>query len=853
MLRATLKSLLGRKLRLTLSALAVVLGVMFVSGSFVLTDTLSRSFDDLFRGIYSTVDVQVATGGQTGNEFEEDEVPRTIPASTLARVEAVPGVADAVGQISSDGARLIGSNGKVVASFGPPSLGEAWTGENELVQLRPGGRGPVADHEIAINADLAAKAGVKVGDQVAVLTREPKQSFTLVGIFGYSGGRDTLGGVQVVAFTEKAAQRLMLGEADTYTSISVAAADGVAPETLRDRIAAELGPSYSVKTGEELGAAAAASFKAVLDIFNNVLLGFAGVALFVGAFLILNTFSIIVAQRTRELALMRAVGASRRQMIGSVLIEAVVIGLLASVLGLAAGFGVGRLLAYLFSSLGGGGLALAGVTLPAAAVISSFVVGLLVTMVAAVLPALRASRIPPMAALQDVATPDRPLTKLSVSGAVITAAGGAVLGMGLAGRLGDATPTLWGVLGGALAVFLGVALLTPLISRPVVSALGRLTGRWVPGVLGRRNAGRNPRRTGITAAALMVGVALVTAVGVVLQSATVSFTQSTEHTVRAELYIGGEQMSDRPPSFDAAILSRAEQVPGVDQVLGVWWTSAVVNGERDGVYALHNPAALGPVFGVTATEGTIDAIAPTQLLVDDETAAELGLHTGSTVTIGLTRGEPSTFTVSGVYTKVDGYVHGFIVSEAVRERFAIPQPQEAYLKLEPGANVAGTLPAVRALLADSPEVDAVDRATMISQEVGEVDTLLRMVQILLSLAILIAALGIINTLTLSVLERTRELGLLRAVGLGRTHTTAMVTVEAVVISVFGALLGMGVGIGLGAATVRAFRDEGFSTFSLPWSDLGLYVGVAAVIGVVAGLLASIRAVRINVLGAIAHE
>ena len=245
MLRATLKSLLGRKLRLILSALAVVLGVMFVSGSFVLTDTLSRSFDDLFRGIYSTVDVQVGAAGETGNEMEDSDVPRTIPASAVATVRAVSGVANAVGEVSSDGARLIGVNGKVVSSFGPPSLGESWTGENDLVQLRPGSRGPTSDNEIAINADLATKAGVKVGDQVGALTREPKQQFTIVGVFGFSGGRDTLGGVQMVAFTEHAAQRLMLGESDTYTAITVTADDGVSPVAVRDAIAAELGQNYS--------------------------------------------------------------------------------------------------------------------------------------------------------------------------------------------------------------------------------------------------------------------------------------------------------------------------------------------------------------------------------------------------------------------------------------------------------------------------------------------------------------------------------------------------------------------------------------------------------------------------------
>ena len=853
MLRATLSSLLARKLRLILSALAVVLGVMFVSGSFVLTDTLTRSFDDLFRGIYATVDVQVGPAGQGGASMDDNDIAtETIPASVVDKVRAVPGVASATGEVISDGARVIGANGKVVSTFGPPSFGEAWTGTNELVQLREG-RGPTADNEIAINADLAKKAELKVGDQVGVLTREPKQMFTLVGIVGYSGGRDTLGGSQSVMFTEPVAQKLMLGESGVYTGISVKAADGTTPEALRAALAAALGPEYSAKTGTELGAESSAAFKSVLDIFNNVLLGFAGVALFVGAFLILNTFSIIVAQRTRELALMRAVGASRRQMIGSVITEAVVIGLLASVLGLAAGFGVGRVMAALFANFGGGGFALASVGLPAAAVISAFAVGLIVTMVAAVLPALRASRIPPIAALQEVATPDRPLTKLTVSGAVIGIAGSVLLGVGLSGRMGDST--LWGVLGGGLAVFLGVALITPLLSRPVVAALGRLTGRWVPGMLGRRNAGRNPRRTGITAAALMIGVALVTTCGVILTSAKASFTQAVEDTVHADIYIGADQTGAMPPTFDPRVLGQAAQVPGVRQVLGFWEDEGgKVDGQGSELTAVHNAAALGPILGLTATAGRVDTLGEGQALVDEATAASRQLTVGSTVEITTARGAGKSYTITGIYPSTDwSYLYGFILPESARTGFAVPQARSAFIALDPGVTVAETLPKVRALLADSPEVDAVDRATMIENESGGVDTLLNMVQILLSLAILIAALGIINTLALSVLERTRELGLLRAVGLGRLHTTAMVTVEALVITVFGALLGMGVGIGLGAAAVRAFKDDGFSTFSLPWSQLSTYVVAATVVGIVAGLLASIRAARINVLAAIAHE
>ncbi|HET8658468.1 MAG TPA: ABC transporter permease, partial [Micromonosporaceae bacterium] len=534
MLRATLSSLLARKLRLVLSGLAVVLGVMFVSGAFVLTDTLGRSFDGIFSTVYSATDVEVSGEPKVAlAETEGEQVLPNMPADVVERVRSVPGVADATGVASADGARVIGANGKVVTSFGPPRLGLNWTGESQLVQLREG-RGPAAPDEIAVNAALARAAGIKVGDRVGVLTLQPKRTFTLVGIFGYSQGRDTIGGVQTVAFTTPVAQELMLGEPNVFTSVEVRAADGVTPEQVRDRVAAALGNGYVVKTGTELAAQSSAEFKEALRFFNYVLLGFAGVALFVGVFLILNTFSIIVAQRTRELALMRAIGAGRRQMVGSVLLEALLIGLLASVLGLAAGVGVGALLAWALGQFSGG-LELVGVGVPAAAVVSAFAVGLLVTVVAALLPAVRASRVAPVAAMHDAATPDRPLTRVTVAGTAVLAAGGAALGLGLSGNAGDAT--LWTVLAGVLVSFVGVALLTPVLARPVVSVLGRLFSWSVPGKLGRLNSGRNPRRTAITAAALMVGIALVTGVSVILSSVTKSFDKLARDSVQAEIFV----------------------------------------------------------------------------------------------------------------------------------------------------------------------------------------------------------------------------------------------------------------------------------------------------------------------------
>jgi len=847
MLRATLKGMLSRKLRLLLSGLAVVLGVMFVSGALVLTDTLGRSFDQLFAGVYAHTDVQVHGEPRVAvSEFEGEVVPANLPADTVERVAAVPGVASARGLVEADGARLIGPDGKVVTSFGPPRLGINWTGEDKLVQLREG-RGPAAPDEIAIDAALAETAGVSLGDRVGVLTLEPRQDFTVVGIFGF-GERDSLGGVQFVAFTDEVAQRLMLGEPDVWTAVDVRAAEGVSPEQLRDDIAAVLGDGYQVRTGAELAEEQSASLKEGLRFFSYILLGFAGVALFVGVFLIINTFSIIVAQQTRELSLIRAVGASRRQVLGSVLFEATVIGLVASVLGLAAGYGVGALLAALAAGLST--VPLAGVSMPAAALIGGLAVGVLVTLVAALLPAVRASRIPPVAAMQHAATPDRPLTLLTVAGALTLAAGGTVLGLGLTGRAGG--QELWAVLAGVLVCFIGVALLTPLIARPVVSLLGRPFSWSVPGKLGRLNSGRNPRRTAITAAALMVGVSLVTGFGVVLASAKESMGELATETMDADLVISGDYAGPRPPTFDPAVLDRAAALPGVAQISAIAIDLAEVDGQRGYVTAVYDLAAARDMFHLEPTAGSLEPLAPGELVVDARTADEYGLTLGDTVQTQLSRGEPHTYRVVGLYEWTP-LVSGFILPQEATADFGIPQPTLGFVTVTDGAATSQVRAQVAELLADSPEVAVTDQSAFIDQQTSQLDGVLTMIQILLGLAILIAVLGIINTLVLSMLERTRELGLLRTVGLSQTATIRMVTVEAVVISLFGALLGVTVGVGLGAAVVRALADEGIDRLALPWSDMAGYVVLAGLVGVIAALLPAVRAARTNVLGAIAHE
>ncbi len=850
MIRATLKSLLSRKLRLLLSGLAVILGVMFVSGSFVLTDTLTRSFDQLFSTAFANTDVQVAAQPKLPEgDFEDSErVTATLTPSDVDRIRAVDGVASANGVVFGEGARLIGSNGKTVASAGPPRFGADWLSQVDEVELREG-RGPAADNEIAINAALANAAGVKVGDQVGVLTLQPRKTFTLVGIFGYPGGRDSLGGSQLVTFTVPVAQELILGQPGTFSNVDIEAAPGVTDEQLRDRVAAALGDGYLVKTGQQLAEDEASALGEALKFFNYILIGFASVSLFVAVFLILNTFSIIVAQRTRELALMRAIGASRNQVIGSVLLEAVAIGLLSSVIGLALGIGVGALLARVFSNFGAGGLELAGLGVPMAAWISAFAVGIGVTMVAAMIPAIRAARMPPVAAMRDAATPDRPLTRLTVAGGVVLGLGVGALTLGLTDNAGD--QGLWAILGGVLLAFVGTALLTPLVARPVAGLIGRLFAFSVPGRLGRLNAGRNPRRTAITAAALMVGIALITGINTIFVSAKQSVTKVAEEQAKVDLIVSGDPSAGLA-KFDPAVLDQTAALPGVASVSGLYQDAALVNGDRTFVGAFSNEAAIPGMFSLTAKAGSIGSIADGQVIVDETTATDQRLSVGSPVTVQLVRGDPIHLTLSGIYAKSD-LLQGFVVPLSAAQNFTQPQPSTGFIQVEPGASIPTIRSQVDTLLKDSPEVSVGDRSEFIAQQTAAVDQVLLMVQILLALAILIAVLGVINTLALSVLERTRELGLLRAVGLNRAQTMRMVTVEAIVISVFGALLGLAVGVGLGAAVVQALHDQGITDLALPWSQMITYLILAGFVGVVAAVLPAIRAARTNVLQAIAYE
>jgi putative ABC transport system permease protein len=847
MLRATLKSLLSRKVRLILSGLAVVLGVMFVSGAFVLTDSLGRSFTALFDGIYANIDVRVTPvsnlTGDTG-PGTDDRGDIVVDQSTVDKIKAVPGVASVNPGVIADGVHVIGSNGKVVGSVGPPRFGVDWPSRQSSTVLRQG-RGPTADNEVAINAALAKTGGLTVGEPVKIRgIQGGTKTYQLVGTFGYLDGADSIGGSQMVAFTLPVAQDVMLRQAGVFSQVIITDAAGMTPDQVKANVAAALGPKFAVQTGTELAKQSADQFQQALSFVNYVLIGFAAVALFVAIFLILNTFSIIIAQRTRELALMRAIGANRGQVIRSVLIEALAIGLFASIIGLAAGFGVGALLATLFTSAtGSGGLTLS-LGLPASAVISAFLVGIGITVIAALVPAVRAARIPPVAAMREAATPDKPLTRLTIFGGAVFVVGAVLLSVGLAG----AGNVLLEILGGVLLTFVGAALLTPLIARPASALIGRLFAWSVPGQLGRLNAGRNPRRTAITAAALMIGVALITGIDTIVTSAQQSLTTVANEQAKVDLLINGDQGS----TFDPGVLTKTQQISGVRSVSGLYEDVGSVNGHLTGIGVFSDMSVVPEMFTLAPNAGDISHVGPGQVVVDQNTANGDHLHLGSTITVQLVRGGPHQLTVSGIYDKSD-LLNGYFVSPDLIQDFHLPEPALGFIQLQPGASIDSVKTQVAALLADNPDVSVGDRQSYLDQQASQANSVLNAIQILLALAILIAVLGVINTLALSVIERTREIGLLRAVGLGRGQTMRMITVEAVVISVFGAVLGLVVGLGLGAAVVYALHDQGISQFAAPWGQMITYLILGGVIGVVAAVLPAIRAARVNVLQAIAYE
>ena len=841
MIRATFKSLAARKLRLILSSLSIVLGVSFVAGAFVLTDSLGKVFDDLFSTVSRNVAVDVR--GDTVTSGDQGDVRALLPDNLVTTVRNVDGVKEAQGQVQGL-AQLVSKKGKVVSTGGAPQFGFNWY-DSSLLQSGQivKGKAPTGPDEIAINQGLADRSDYKVGDKAPVLTDAPLKTYTIVGIVTFDGKKSFAGETEVFFDTPTAQQVLNLE--GKFTEITVAADSGVSETDLRKRVAAVLPAKTQAITGQALAKEQSSDVKQGLGFFNTFLLVFATIALFVGAFIIFNTFSMLVAQRTRELALMRALGASRGQVNRAVVLEAVIVGFLSSVIGLAAGVGVAIGLKALFGVFGAQ-LPDGPTVVELRTVIAAFAVGTLVTTVAAIMPARRASRVSPLAALREAATPDRSLKRQTIIGGIVLVLGAAAMTKSLR----DGGLQLLGL--GTLLAFIGIAMLSPLVSRPIASGVGRVFSRRLPGRLGRENAVRNPRRTAATAAALMIGLARISAVTVLGSSLKASVAKTISGAVGADFVLNTQSSG-----FPDAALQQAAQQPGVKEVAGVKVdgmqlcdNTSCSHARQVGVTAFPS-SALGDLVKITPVDGSV-SLKPDTLLVAERAAKSDKLKPGDTVRVQFSRSEPRELTVGGTF-KTNDLIGDFLVDASHAKDFSDQRNVAGLVSVDAAKDVPAVRKELDKSLAGYPNIDVQDQSDFVAQTKAQVNQIVTIINILLGLSVIIALLGVVNTLALSVIERTRELGLLRAIGMARRQMKRMIRVEAVLICTFGGILGLVVGSVFGVALQQALKGSGVTELGFPVVTLVVYLLCAALAGAMAAALPARRASRLNVLQAIATE
>ncbi|WP_026931710.1 ABC transporter permease [Glycomyces tenuis] len=846
MLRATLKGMAARKARLALTSLAVVLGSAFIAAALVLTASIEATVNDLSGDSYDGVDVLVQP--LEPETRGERLVREGVTAETLAAVEDVDGVASTSTTVSWM-INAIGENGKIVGALAP-TMAVNWSDESAARELREG-REPSADGEVAVSAKFVTDSGLGLGDTVTAYSLTTDQTeYEIVGVYGYAGGRDSNNGNTELAFTTAEAQRLVFEGQDVYSAVAVHAAVGVDADELLAEVEAVVGAEAQVITKAEYDEETSAETAEATSLIGNFLLGFGGVAVFVSVFLIANTFTIVIAGRLKEIAMMRAIGAGRDQIVRSVLTEALVLGSIGAVVGTAVGIGGGAALTSAASNFMLDTADVA-VSVPITAVIAALAVGIGVTILSALVPAVRASRIPPVEAMREAAKADKPITGLTVTGAVLTLIGAALIALGLTENLGE--QNLLGAGVGAGLVFIGVTLLTAWLARPLVAALGLLWSGSFAGRLGRRNAARNPRRTAVTAAALMIGVALVTATATLLTSVKASLSQVYEDTVAAELFVTGPVTSAVPASFDPALMDEIRGVDGVEAAAELYYDVADIDGTEQRVNASTDLTGVVELFGGEVAEGSIADLAGDEIAMNATAASSVGVAVGDTVAVTFSRGtEAHEFTVAAILEDNEN-TDGWYVSPAYAEEFYTPKPTTALVDVVDGGDVDAVASEVETILADEPTVSVQNHEEFTAQVTVFYDFAIIAIQLLLGLAMVVAVIGVINTLVLSVLERTRELGMLRAIGMTRGQTTRMVTVESVTIALFGALLGIGVGLGLGWALQQALAETGVDVFAVPtWLIIG-YLAAAVLVGLLAAIAPAVRASKVDILGAIAYD
>ncbi len=848
MLTATLRSMVAHKLRLILTTASIALGVALLAGTMILTSTMGMAFDMLFGKIASGTDVVVRAEAPYTETQGVGTNRGPISASTLDAVRGVPGVAAAEGSVQGY-ALLTDTEGRAITTNGgAPTNGYSMPADEELrgdVELLSGHE-PTNSHEVAIDATSAEDHDIALGSTIKILFQGPTREFTVVGTVGYGDGITDLGGTTSAYFDTATAQKVV-GQPGMFDRIDVRGADGISQAALADRLSRVLPDGTEAVTGKSVAAENAAAVKENFKIVGIIFGIFAGIALFVGSFIIWNTFTMTVTQRSREIALLRAIGARRRQVLGSLLLEALGLGVLASAAGFALGIGVAQGLSWLMDALG---LALPFTTLQLelSQVLVCLAVGTGVTVLAAIVPARRATTVLPIEALRESA-PGAEKSSLvrGVVGFVVTGAGAAAL---LVSLYGDGGMKLFGA--GLAAAVLGVVIALPVAVRPLAALIAApLRLRGLPGELAQQNATRNTRRTSATAAALMVGLTLVVSMGVFASSLKASFSDVLADQVDADLYVVAS--STQAEGFSPSVVAAVAAVDGVDQVSANGWGQARFEG-ADHSYSAIDPSNAERIANLKLSAGSLADLGEDDVMVADSVAQDHGWSVGDTVKAEFAETGRHRLNIAAIYGAKGWISDDYVVSLPAQRALAGPQlVTGSFVTIDEGADIGVVQDAIDAALADHPDATVLDRTGFEKRASGFIDTLLTFMTVMLALAVMIALLGIVNTLALSVFERTRELGLLRAVGMTRSQVRAMVRWESAVISLIGAVSGAALGIGIGLAMSQILKDEGIKSISVPIGQIAVYVAVAAVAGILAAVGPARSAAKVDVLRAVVTD
>jgi putative ABC transport system permease protein len=857
-IRASLKGMAGRKLRTALTMLAIVLGVAMITGTYVLTDTMTSAADALSGQSYAGVDAVVSSR----QAFEPDEQesfsePLPLPADTVRAVERVPGVQTASPEIT-DFAKLV-KDGEPLSAEAPPfAVGfngsDPAAAELSPFQLREG-EWPSGPTQVAIDAGTAEREGLGLGDRVGLQARGEAREFEIAGTITF-GSVESIGDATGAVLDLPTAQEVFdkRGQVD---SILVAAEPGVSSDELRRRLADALPPTAQVESAEEQDRFGLEGLQEFIDIIQTALLAFGGIALFVGAFIIFNTLSITVAQRSREFALLRTIGASRRQVLLAVVAEALVIGLLASGLGIGAGLLLAKGLNSVFESLGLD-LPQTGTVFKTRTVIIALAVGTLVTLAAGLFPALRATRTPPVAALREgaVATAGGRSRLVSIAAIVTIVVGVALLAYGAFGSGLGAEEVLSSLGVGCVLLFIGVAMISSRLVRPLASALGR-PAEWVGGVAGslaRENSMRNPARTAVTAAALMIGLALVAFVAVFGQGLSDSFGQALDDQLETDYMLVNE---DGFSPFAPEASEAAATAPGVSVVSSVRVDQARVDDDDVSVAGV-DPQTASAVLQYEWKEGSDTALSQlgaNGVIVTEQFAEDRDLAVGQSLEALSPIGKRLRLKVLGVQSppEFDPLNLGDVTmsQHAFDAAFATERNSFTFIKTSGGPRDE-TARAIEQRIEPFADVELKTQAQYEEDTESEITGFLGLLYVLLALSVIVSLIGIVNTLVLSVFERTRELGMLRAVGMTRRQVRRMIRHESIITALIGSVLGMAVGVFLAFLVTRALEDEGI-VWSFPFASLVVFAIIAVVAGIVAAILPARRAARLDVLRALQYE